>query len=460
MCRSQSRRPRCSAATDGQRLHDALAAAGIGIGDVDVMDPTAASRSRCSSRRIPGLAADDPRGLYRHRWPAVLRGAGNNYAMHAIAEVASAPRAEPGSIGLVAANGGIISKHAAGVYSTTPTPWPVSADQNPPSTRLPGWSRSTSSPARRWLRLSPSRRTGARWWGILVCRADDGRWFYANADPADEEFAEIWRLVSRSGTRAPSARSRGAIPPRVAGTAAGGVARRRWQTGPVIRTLSYGAAALLLIGGLLPGVRPTVARACVSLRPSRWLLVTVSSRPGRTRRNPSAKRRPSLRNACPIAVSLIRRQRFTAIPSSLPRSRAALPTSRRRGRRCCCCARCCSPRRSRRDASGLDLELRQANVTTPPAEMARRAQQPGMHRRRSHGRQRQSHRVARGVRPGRPERHALGAAIINGNEVASAKASPSQQGGDGSSPWEFGERQGGMADGTPRRTLVSKWRTS
>jgi hypothetical protein len=47
-------------------------------------------------------------------------GAGNNYSMHAIATMAERLRASPGQFGLVLANGGFLSKEAAGVYSTEP----------------------------------------------------------------------------------------------------------------------------------------------------------------------------------------------------------------------------------------------------------------------------------------------------------------------------------------------------
>jgi len=49
-------------------------------------------------------------------------GAGNNYSLHAIATMAERLRAAPGSFGLVLANGGFLSKEAAGVYSTEPPP--------------------------------------------------------------------------------------------------------------------------------------------------------------------------------------------------------------------------------------------------------------------------------------------------------------------------------------------------
>lgn len=44
----------------------------------------------------------------------------NNYVMHAIARMAEVLRADPGSKGLVTGNGGFLTKHAFGVYSTEP----------------------------------------------------------------------------------------------------------------------------------------------------------------------------------------------------------------------------------------------------------------------------------------------------------------------------------------------------
>jgi acetyl-CoA C-acetyltransferase len=44
----------------------------------------------------------------------------NNYVTHSIATMAGVLREDPGSVGLVTANGGFITKHAFGVYSTEP----------------------------------------------------------------------------------------------------------------------------------------------------------------------------------------------------------------------------------------------------------------------------------------------------------------------------------------------------
>jgi acetyl-CoA C-acetyltransferase len=66
---------------------------------------------------------DDPRGLTLTGGLPFFGGAGNNYSMHAIAETVQRARSRPGSFGFVGANGGIMSKYSAGVYSTTAVPW-------------------------------------------------------------------------------------------------------------------------------------------------------------------------------------------------------------------------------------------------------------------------------------------------------------------------------------------------
>jgi acetyl-CoA C-acetyltransferase len=70
-----------------------------------------------------GIAPDDPRGLTLTGGLPYFGGAGNNYSMHAIAEMVAALRAKPGTYGFVGANGGMLSKYSAGVYSTEPADW-------------------------------------------------------------------------------------------------------------------------------------------------------------------------------------------------------------------------------------------------------------------------------------------------------------------------------------------------
>jgi acetyl-CoA C-acetyltransferase len=70
-----------------------------------------------------GLAPDDPRGLTVTGGLPYFGGPGNNYSLHAIAEMVQRLRASAGSYGLVGANGGTMSKYSAGVYSTAAAPW-------------------------------------------------------------------------------------------------------------------------------------------------------------------------------------------------------------------------------------------------------------------------------------------------------------------------------------------------
>ena len=69
------------------------------------------------------LSLNDSRGWTLTGGLPFFGGAGNNYAAHGIAEAVARCRAAPGSRALVGANGGIMSKYAAAVYSTEPADW-------------------------------------------------------------------------------------------------------------------------------------------------------------------------------------------------------------------------------------------------------------------------------------------------------------------------------------------------
>ena len=101
----------------GGRL--ALELAGIGIDDVEVVDLYSCFPSAVQlGAQSLGLSLD--RQLTRTGGLSFAGGPWNNYVMHAIATVMADLRARPGSHGLVWANGGYTTKHAFGVYSTTP----------------------------------------------------------------------------------------------------------------------------------------------------------------------------------------------------------------------------------------------------------------------------------------------------------------------------------------------------
>lgn len=99
----------------------ALSQAGIRVDELQYLDlyscfPIAVF----TAAEALGIATDDARGLTLTGGLPYFGGPGNNYSMHAIAELATRLRAEPGSFGLVGANGGLMSTHAVGIYSTRP----------------------------------------------------------------------------------------------------------------------------------------------------------------------------------------------------------------------------------------------------------------------------------------------------------------------------------------------------
>jgi acetyl-CoA C-acetyltransferase len=102
----------------------ALESAGVGLDQIDVFDfyscfPIAVFNVRDGL----GMDAADPRPLTVTGGLPYFGGAGNNYSMHAIAEMVRRLRANPDQYGLVAANGGFLSKYSVGVYSARPAAW-------------------------------------------------------------------------------------------------------------------------------------------------------------------------------------------------------------------------------------------------------------------------------------------------------------------------------------------------
>lgn len=73
-----------------------------------------------SSTEVLGIdPATDRRALTLTGGLPFFGGPGNNYSMHGIASMVEAARESPGAFGLVLANGGWMTKEAAGIYSTS-----------------------------------------------------------------------------------------------------------------------------------------------------------------------------------------------------------------------------------------------------------------------------------------------------------------------------------------------------
>ena len=96
--------------------------AGVGLDDLDHVDLYSCfpSAVQVAAREL-GLPVGDPaRPLTVTGGLTFAGGPWNNYVMHSIATMAQRLRENPGSLGLISANGGYLTKHSFGVYSATP----------------------------------------------------------------------------------------------------------------------------------------------------------------------------------------------------------------------------------------------------------------------------------------------------------------------------------------------------
>ena len=104
-----------------QVVDRALGMAEKSIGDIDLIDIY--SCFPCAVTAISdhlGLPADGSTALTLTGGLPYFGGAGNNYSMHALAEVIQQVRLQAGAFALVTTNGGMLSKHASGVFSCQP----------------------------------------------------------------------------------------------------------------------------------------------------------------------------------------------------------------------------------------------------------------------------------------------------------------------------------------------------
>src|SRR5690606_19352768 len=99
----------------------ALDLAGVGVDDLAHVDVYSCfpSAVQIAAAEI-GLAADRP--LTVTGGLSFAGGPWNNHVSHSIATMVDRLRSDAGSTGLVTANGGFLTKHAFGIYSTTPPP--------------------------------------------------------------------------------------------------------------------------------------------------------------------------------------------------------------------------------------------------------------------------------------------------------------------------------------------------
>ena len=184
----------------------ALAMAGVSIDEIDYFDiyscfPSAVQIA-CDEL---GIDHRDPRGLTVTGGLPYFGGPGSNYTTHAIATMMNRLRADPGSFGLLNANGWFITKHSLGIYSTAPpaAPWrredPANyqdeiLDQDVPAfTETPEGSATIETYTVLYSREGPER-------GLVIGRLADGTRFIANT-PDDAETLQSMVLRDMLGAR-------------------------------------------------------------------------------------------------------------------------------------------------------------------------------------------------------------------------------------------------------------------
>lgn len=112
------------AITEGSRI--ALQQANLTLGDIDIFDIYSCFPSAFEiARQALGIAEDDGRDLTLTGGLPYFGGPGNNYSLHAIAEVVKRLRRSPQLKAIVTANGWYNTKHSIGVYgcSVPANPW-------------------------------------------------------------------------------------------------------------------------------------------------------------------------------------------------------------------------------------------------------------------------------------------------------------------------------------------------
>jgi acetyl-CoA C-acetyltransferase len=152
-----------------------------------------------------GLAGDDRRGLTVTGGLPFAGGAGSNYVLHSIVTMADVLRADPGSLGLVTGVGMHMTKHAFGVYSTTPPP--SGRVQLPEQDAVQGRLDAEPTMAIAARHVGPASvasytvahgRDGEPAWGLVIADVADGVRAYGRVeDPALLEALEAEEWVGR-----------------------------------------------------------------------------------------------------------------------------------------------------------------------------------------------------------------------------------------------------------------------
>lgn len=184
----------------------ALSMAGLAIDDIAHFDLYSCFPSAVQiTRDMLDIAPDDARPLTVTGGLPYFGGPGNNYVTHSIATMVERLRADRGAYGMVTGNGWYVTKHSAGIYSTTPAQesWnrtdpkidqaAIDAESHPVLVPNP----SGNAAVETYTVIFD--REGAPELGIVIGRLADGSRFIANT-PGDRELLESMTLHEVAGT--------------------------------------------------------------------------------------------------------------------------------------------------------------------------------------------------------------------------------------------------------------------
>ena len=162
----------------------AFASAGVGIDDIAHLDLYSCFGSSVNFMRDAlRIAPDDARPLTVTGGLLYHGGAGSDYLTHAIAHMIRALRSDPGSFGLVTGVGMHMTKHVAGVYSTTPGPIAIPEPALPPATAV--IVAQHDGPATVVTYSVAHGSDGRAEWGVVVCDLPSGGRAYARIEAED-----------------------------------------------------------------------------------------------------------------------------------------------------------------------------------------------------------------------------------------------------------------------------------
>jgi acetyl-CoA C-acetyltransferase len=180
----------------------ALELAGVGVDDLAHIDLYSCFPSAVEISAFElGIGLD--RDLTVTGGLSFAGGPWNNYVMHSIATMADRLRAEPGTVGLVSANGGYITKHAFGVYGTEPPVTPfqhadVQSEVDALPQRVLCEEPDGEVTVETWTAMHD--RDGAPETGVLVGLLDDGR--RAIGTTQDDDLLKVLVTEDVAGRRA------------------------------------------------------------------------------------------------------------------------------------------------------------------------------------------------------------------------------------------------------------------